>query len=114
MPYDVRQLGPVTFSSGGTSIAVNGYCADASAILVYANTATTSTVTIQVEPTTTGTSWVPLTPGPVTSSGSLAVAVAASSQASVISAVAWDQMRFVSTGAVNSGTSITVAKQILV
>jgi hypothetical protein len=114
MPYKVVQLGPVTFSSGATTIAANGLVDDANNILVYANTAATSPVQIQVEPTDTGSSWVPLNSGSVTSSGSLQPLIAASSQGYVISNIAFSQIRFVSTGVVNSGTSITISKQISV
>lgn len=109
MPYIVRDLPLVTFSSGATNSPAIGGIDDANVLTVFVgNTSSTggvSTYKVQVEPSDTGTNWRDL---------STSVQSASTSVAVNIPYIGFRQLRLTATGADNAGLTVSVTKQILV
>ena len=109
MPYIVRDLPIVTFSSGATASPALGGLDDASSLtLLVGNTTSTggiSTYKVQVELSDTGTNWRDLST--TVQNASTAVSV-------TVSNISFRQIRLASTAADNSGLSVFAAKQISV
>lgn len=110
MPRIVRDLPTVTFSSGATNSPSWKNVDDADVLVMYC-LASTSALTVNVEQSDTGTNFLPLLQDG--STGGTPVTVS-SSGAVTLTAIAFRQLRFSSTGAVNSGTSVNGSRQIFV
>lgn len=109
MPYQVRDVPSVTFSSGATA-SPSVHLIDDAEVLGLICTTATSPLTVEVaHSTSTGASFVPLLAG---SLGLSPVLLGSSGTARMVFPVGFVQMRFSSTAVVNTATVVTIQKQI--
>lgn len=101
----VCDLPPLLFSTSSTVSNAVGTLDDATGLTIYAPATITGTITVQVEPTSTGTSFVAL------QSGGSDITLPAS-KATVISPIAFRQIRLITGTTEASARTFTITKGI--